>query len=228
VAPVVWSAFILFPKLVSDLRSGFSSVLAIGCLLYLLASLARSRGKKAETRLLEAWGAFPTTIILRHREGTIDPITKERYHKALTALQGIGQLPTAAEEKADPGRADHIYRSATKRLIELRRGAKYQMLEDENASYGFRRNLFGLRLTASSISLMAAIVTAVVWWSLLVKPIDLATVENSISTYPYLPVLIVTDIVYGLLVAWFVDREFVRQAAFEYASALLRTLEEPA
>jgi hypothetical protein len=195
--------------------------------LYLLASLARARGKKAEDKLIKRWGAWPTTILLRHRDATIDPITKARYHQALTALQGVGTLPTANQESGDPIHADNVYRSATKRVIELRRGPKHALLEYENASYGFRRNLFGLKWIAVAIALGAAMVTGLVWWASLTKPIDIAAVESSIVTYPYLPVLLAADIGYLLVIGFMIDRQFVRQAADEYASALLRTLEQP-
>ncbi|MCU1317510.1 MAG: hypothetical protein JWN63_2832, partial [Candidatus Acidoferrum typicum] len=153
--------------------------------------------------------------------------TKTRYHQALTALQGVGNMPTANEENADSIHADNVYRSATKRLIELRRGPKYELLEYENASYGFRRNLFGLKWIGVAIAAVAAMVTSLVWWASLTKPIDITALEKSIVIYPYLPVLFAADIGYLALLGLMIDRQFVRQGADEYASALLRTLEQP-
>ncbi len=224
-APILWSAVVLFPKLLSDFRSWSSSILAIGCSLYLLASISRACGKKAERKLYEVWGGWPTTMLLRHRDTTIDPITKARYHKGLLALQGVGHMPTVNEEISDPIHADNVYWSATKHLIELRRSPKNHLLEYENASYGFRRNLFGLKWLSVSIAFVAATVTALVWWAALKKPIDVLAVEASIVKYPYLPVLMAADLGYLTLIGLMIDGEFVRQAADEYAFALLRTLE---
>ena len=115
-APILWSAIVLFPRLVVSYRNGFASALAIGCSLYLLASLARARGTSAEMILLRSWGGWPTTLFLRHRDASIDPITKARYHLALATMLDRS-LPTVIEETADARQADDVYRSATKRLI---------------------------------------------------------------------------------------------------------------
>jgi len=119
-----------------------------------------------------------------------------------------------------------IYRSATKRLIEARRGKQFQMVEDENASYGFRRNTFGLRPAAVGISAVAAVTTGLIWYAALAKPLDLTTFAQSVTTYPYLPILLATDLVYMAIFIFLINRHFVRQAADEYALALLRTLDQ--
>lgn len=223
-APVLWTTVVLAPQLVSDYLKGTASVLAIGCALYLLSSLARSQGKFAETQLLERWGGWPTTILLRHRDKAIDPYTKARYHQALAGLVGTA-LPFPAEEPAAPADADDAYRSATKRLIELRRGAEFQIIHDENASYGFRRNLFGLRPIAVGLALTPGAVTALIWWAELPKPVDLGQFAASVRAYPYLPVLLAADFAYAIMLALIITTWFVRQAADEYALALFRSLE---
>jgi hypothetical protein len=225
-APILWSAIVLFPRLVVNYRNGFASALAIGCSLYFLASLARARGKSAEKVLLELWGGWPTTLNLRHRDASIDPITKARYHLALAAMLGRA-LPTLNEEAADRSGADDVYRSATKRLIEARRGKAHQLLEDENASYGFRRNLFGLKWVAVYATLLAFVTTGVIWWASLAKPVNLSALEVSVETYPHLPILIAADLGYMALTIFMINAEFVRQAADEYAVALFRTLDRP-
>ena len=223
-APVLWSSLVLFPGLISGIRNSTVSVLTLGCALYFLASIARSRGKRLETRLLAAWGAWPTTIFLRHSDSTIDPITKARYHRALETL-GATSLPTPAQEAADPTGADHLYRSATKRLIELRRGKSYELVHIENESYGFRRNLLALKSTAVSLSSIAALATAEAWWTHMQKPVTAMTIAPSFTNRPYLPDLLLADVAYITLFLLVVSAQFVRQAADEYAYALLRTLD---
>ena len=146
--------------------------------------------------------------------------------RLLTKLGGIGKMPTTSDEAAAPNEADDIYRSATKRLIEARRGKQFQMVEDENASYGFRRNTFGLRPAAVGISAVAAVTTGLIWYAALAKPLDLTTFAQSVTTYPYLPILLATDLVYMAIFIFLINRHFVRQAADEYALALLRTLDQ--
>jgi hypothetical protein len=225
IAPLLWSMILVYPDLVSDLRKGAASALAVGCILYLLASLTRSRGKIAETRLIKDWGASQTTILLRHRNAVIDAYTKARYHAALSALCPGLVLPTPAQEQQAPADADAIYRSATKRLIEARRGQRFQMVEDENASYGFRRNLWGLKPVALGIAALAACVTALAWWFTMPAPITASSVATSIQTYPHLSILLTLDLGYFALWASMIGPAFVSQAAREYALALFRTLE---
>ena len=228
VAPIIWSAASAAPTLVPDIPKGAAALAVLGCLLYLLACLARSRGKVMEQRLIDAWGAWPTTILLRHRDPTIDGITKARYHAILSALCDGVKFPAAAEEQQSPCDADVIYRSATKRLIEARRGQQYQMLHNENASYGFRRNLLGLKPVAVTFGVAAAALTTFAWWLTMPTTITWPTIVASFKNYPALPVLLALDVGYFLLLALLIRPGFVYQAAREYAEALFRTLDTPA
>jgi hypothetical protein len=164
---------------------------------------------------------------LRHRDGTIDPNTKARYHEALAGLIEA-TLPSAATEAVAPADADAAYRSATKRLIELRRGLEFQMIHDENASYGFRRNLFGLRTIGIGLALTAGAVTALIWWAELPKPLGLDELAFSVKASPHLPVLLAADLAYAIMLALMITNRFVRQAADEYALALFRSLDQEA
>jgi hypothetical protein len=227
IAPILCSAVVVFPSLVSNIPRSAAAIFGLSCLAYLLASLARSRGKKIEEQLLSTWGGWPTTVMLRHRDGRIDPVTKARYHAALNALCPGLTMPSAADEQNAPSAADDTYRSATKRLIEMRRGPEYPMLHRENASYGFRRNMLGLKSIALAVAAIAALVTALGWWAVVWPDPTWKSVQTSIVTYPYLPVLLAFDAGYFLLWAALINEILVRQAAHEYAEALFRTLDTP-
>jgi hypothetical protein len=58
IAPILCSAIVVFPSLVSNIPRGAAAVFAFSCLAYFLASLARSRGKKIEEQLLSMWGVL--------------------------------------------------------------------------------------------------------------------------------------------------------------------------
>ena len=224
-APLICSAILIFPDLIGDLKKGVASALAASCLFYLISSFARSRGKLIEARLLEQWGGWPTTILLRHRDTLIDAHTKARYHAELNALCPGLVLPTVVDEGAAPADADAIYRSATKRLAETRRGPAFKMIEDENASYGFRRNMLGLKPIGLTIAVMAIAVTAFGWWSTVPPSITKAVLVSATENYPHLPVLLAVDVGFFLLWAAMINAKFVRQAADEYAMALFRSLD---
>ncbi len=225
IAPVIWTAVLLFPESLSDLRKGAISVIAIGGVLYLLASLARYQGKRIEPELLKRWNGWPTTVLLRHCDHTIDPHTKARYHARLCELCDGLKLPTPDEERTAPVNADCAYRSATTRLIEARRGPAYRMLQDENASYGFRRNLLGLKPFAIGLALMAALVTVLVGAMIVKSPVSIVSIVDTIRDHPDLSALLVADLIYAATFAFMVSTHFVAQSAQEYALALFRTLE---
>jgi hypothetical protein len=224
-APLVWTATAF--GLVPNLRSGAIALLVVGCLLYFFASLARSLGKALEEKLIKAWGAWPTTLFLRHRNDHYDKVTKARYHGALVKLSKLA-FPSAADEANDPNSADDIYRSATKKLIEARRGAQFKMLHHENASYGFRRNLLGLKPTALIIGALVAILTGTSWCVSLERPVTVTLAFAAFKAAPLLVILTVLDAGYLLLISMFVRQKFVLQAATEYTDALFRTLDTPA
>jgi hypothetical protein len=223
-APVIWTtaAFGLVP----DVKSGLVAMLVFGCVLYFFASLARSRGKALEPVLIIEWGAWPTTLFLRHRDNHFDKKTKGRYHSALAKLSKL-RFPTPDEEEADQEGADETYRSATKRLIEARRESKYKMLHDENASYGFRRNLLGLKPVALLIGVVAAVATGIAWWVGLPQPVTMPSAFVAFKAAPLLVILVLLDVAYVVLIASFVTRPFVFQAGAEYSDALFKTLDAP-
>ena len=224
-APVIWSGVALFPSIIENASHSVAFVTAAACVLYFLTSVTRSLGKRAETRLLGDWGGWPTTTLLRHRDATIDPVTKSRYHRALENICDSVTLPTPDAERNDARRADEFYRSVTKKLIEMRRGPEHRLLHSENASYGFRRNLYGLKAVAVVETLIVMSVTAFGWWIITPQPYSRLILADSVIKYPHFPVLLALDFGYLLLWLWAVTPHFVFQSGQEYGEALLRTLD---
>lgn len=111
---------------------------------YAIASVARGLGKRLETKLVARWGGMPTTLILRHRDPFLDPVTTQRYHAEIRSRLSI-ELPGPTEEAADPMAADNAYVGATRHLRELTRGNSHSMLLKENIAYGFHRNMLAMR-----------------------------------------------------------------------------------
>lgn len=113
-------------------------------LVAIAAEVGRDRGKKLEPALWGSWGGSPTLQRLRFRDSD-DPEEVAHIHQQIEAALGI-ELPTAAEEAADSDRADRLYDRAIRRLREATRDKeRFRLIFTENASYGFRRNLLGLR-----------------------------------------------------------------------------------
>jgi len=113
---------------------------------FLLSQLARDAGKNKEKMLFEKWGGMPSVAIFRHRDARLDAITKARYHKKLATLVKGTKPPSVTDEQSDPGAADQVYIAWSAYLrVNTRDTKKYRLLFQENISYGFRRNTWGLR-----------------------------------------------------------------------------------
>lgn len=125
----------------------------------LLARVARRRGQAVQAKYAARWGPRGTAALLRWSNAEIDPATKTRYHRALTAAGHI--LPTTAEEAQDPDAADQAYLGCATWLLEQTRNKKkFDLLAAENIDYGFKRNLLGLRPLAWPILVAAFAVNA--------------------------------------------------------------------
>lgn len=130
-----------------------------------LTILARNFGKAIEPKLWKSWGGAPTTQLLRH-SGSANSVMRERWHKSLSKLLGK-PLPTADEEAANPTHADEIYEAATKLQISKTRDTKkYHLLFKENMQYGFCRNLYAMKATGTTITILglAASILSGLWF----------------------------------------------------------------
>jgi len=111
----------------------------------LMAELARDRGKRREEALFRRWGGKPTTLRLRHHNAP-NAVLLQRYHRKLMELRPDLRLPDANEETADPLEADNCYDAAAAFLREQTRDRqRFPLVFEELCSYGFRRNLWGLK-----------------------------------------------------------------------------------
>jgi len=195
--------------------------------LYLLTIFARSRGKSLERRLLHKWGGWPTTLWLRHNDDHLPRQTKARYHLALANHVPGLRLLSAEEEQADPVSADDAYKSAVEWLKEQCRGKP--LVEKENAEYGFRRNLRGLRSFGVASATFGLLLSAA--WMLRFAGITLAgliaidpgvIVEKLVQSSPE-PLW--GGALVNVIAIWFwifvVRDAWVHQAGDQYARALL-------
>lgn len=185
---------------------------------YLLANISRMLGKAHEERLFAKWGGVPTTQLLRHRNETIDPHTKQRYHAFLASKIKI-EFPTREAELASPDSADEIYRAGVKWLLGKTRDKKrFSLLFKENISYGFHRNGFGIRWFGGLSGLIS-----LMWLAISSSAYDVATwvalpAEQKVTVGIVVVITLVWVVYFGEL--------RVRQAAHAYADMLLRACDD--
>lgn len=201
--------------------TGLVALLA-GCgAMYTLASIARVRGKKLEDRLFQGWGGMPTTLALRHRDQTLDSVSKRRYHDAIVSKLGIA-MPTADEEAADPAKADDTYVGATKRLRELTRSNKSLLLK-ENIAYGFHRNMLAMKPIGIGICLLGLLYGLVLAGAVELVPPSLNLLNLA---RPGLAAAMTLVISLALLTSWlfYFDADAVKRIGFAYAERLFECL----
>lgn len=184
----------------------------------LMAQVGRDRGYLKQPQLWRRWGGAPTTQLLRHRNAESNPVLRERYHRKLGELQPDLVMPTAEEEGQDPQRADHVYEACVKHLITRTRDRKqFPLLFNENVSYGFRRNLWGMKSLGILFTLAGLAACGLnVWlnWGRTRQVAAEATVSGLFNL--------------GLLLFWlfWVTPQWVRIAGDAYAARLLEACEQ--
>ena len=159
-----------------------------------LAQVGRDRGLKKQDELWDGWGGAPTTRLLRHRRISGDPELAEGLRRRIEEWWGQ-QLPTEQEEEADPESADARYGEVTAALREATRDkSKFPLVFAENANYGFRRNMWGLKPWGLSIAVALALVAWTLfaltvwgrpwpdpWWNVLVNPDSIAVIRLAVA-----------------------------------------------
>jgi hypothetical protein len=183
----------------------------------LIAQLARDRGKQLESALFKKWGGKPTTRALRLRSAANQALVLRR-HEVLQRLLPTVAMPTTDDETRDVIAADAVYDTFITRLRDLTRDKiRFPLVFEENANYGFRRNLWGLKLIGVLGSLAGLVVAAV----------SIAQRLRSNALEGLAPIAAVAVICLALLYVWIfvVSPSWVRLPAEEYAERLLESTE---
>lgn len=201
-----WIPFSQWPvKLV-----GGSAFFGIGA--FVLAQLTRDAGKRIEPALWASWGGPPSVRFLRHRDTTIAAGSKTAMYRRLIELGVVDRMPNEDEERQDPDAADAIYRTCSdwlrRKAMELKAKAPFDVVQSENISYGFRRNLLGIRTYGLIVVAATVLITAGAFWS---------------GRRPYIESAAIISLELYLLTC--VNAAAVKRAADEYAKRLLDALQ---
>lgn len=191
-----------------------TSLGTVSAFTYLFSQVGRDQGKKKEKKLWEDWGGIPSVQILRINNSHLDPHTKHRYHQKLQALCPVDTVPNAAMESLDLSSADQIYSAWTRFLIaQTRDTGKYALLFKDNTSYGFRRNLWGLKPYGIGLSVLLLLGNYVYW----------AIDKSGLNPIEYPPSFAYSTVgLFFFLVFWIVivNKNWVKLIAFAYAERL--------
>jgi hypothetical protein len=195
------------------------ATVAIAVVLYASADVARRRGKSIEPALLKKQGGLPSTTMLRHSDGEFSAEGKARY-LTFIAKQLKEKAPSADDEARDPVSADAFYaRAATWLRANTRDRHRFNILFEENITYGFRRNLWGLKKPALVVDAMVAIITAcLLAWAL--------PHEWTHPMVQRLLVVLVIAVIHAFYIVTTATERGVVQAGRQYARQLILSTED--
>jgi hypothetical protein len=222
--PLLALIALLYAPKVSALTSVVTLAVSCGGL-YLMTNICREMGKRLEERMFSEWGGKPSTQLLRYRDDTLDSVTKRRYHGFLAGkINAV--FPDAAQEEADPKKADEAYQSGARWLLDHTRpdaGKEFDLLFRDNVTYGFRRNALGVRP-------IAVVIGAGCFAWTLAKEHVLFVAGGKVVDWTALsqlsPAASASVAVSGvMLLVWifFFTKTSLRTSAFTFAQTLLRT-----
>lgn len=190
---------------------------AVGVLFVAASDLARRMGKRFERRMFASTGGRPIVALLRHSDKTLDTRTKERYRGFLA--QQLGETPPSARDQTrNPDAADGFYNRCGIWLRERTRDkATFKILFEENVTYGFRRNLYGLRWPGLALNAIA--VGICVYW---LSPYG-SWIGRATRTEIYAVLMIAA--LHAIYFLFFVTRKSVEEASDQYSRQLVLSCE---
>jgi hypothetical protein len=199
------------------LSSGIATI-GLVVILYMFSDFARSQGRKIEPRLYELQGGKPSVTMMRRADTSLDTDSKNRY-RAFLASKLKRTAPTADAEEKNQAAADAFYEQAGTWLRENTRDTKkFSILFNENITYGYRRNLLGLKWIALALNLTVMIICGgLLWYSAPVNTADPFTGR--------VLVVLVLAAVHALYVIAVVSERNVIAAARTYARQLILSTE---
>lgn len=215
--PAFITVAIWFPNIYKTASSLIGLAVACG-MTVILGQFVRNQGLRVQDKLVAEWGGMPTTIALRHLDSSIDDTTKARYHAFLEDNIPNWETPTRTEELESKKDTDGRYLSAVRWLREYTRDTKkYPLVFNENISYGFRRNAYGIKYFAIALCLAVILFIGKAMMAFSADQILSAKLSYTLTAIVSL----------GLLLWWIfcVTKTSVLSAAKAYSRALLAVCE---
>jgi hypothetical protein len=195
--------------------SSIVAVLGGLALVYALSDWARKEGKKIEPRIYDEMGGKPSVTIMFRSDDTIDQLSKDRYRSFLAAKINQPE-PTTVDETNNPSAVIAFYELAGNWLRDNTRDTKkFPILFNELVTYGFRRNLLGMKWPALLLNLVVVLICGLLLWYR--WPAD-----NMMARIMVVFAVAAAHALYFLLV---VDKESVKVAARTYARQLILSCE---
>lgn len=207
--------------LISSSRFALTTIVAsaaIPVLIFASADIARRLGKRIEERIYKESGGKPSVVMLRYSDTTFDEASKDQY-RAFLGSKIHQPVPTKQQEERDPKAGDAFYERGGAWLRENTRDVKkFSILFAENITYGFRRNLLGLKWPALILNLALVLLSCVFLYTK-------APLDTEEETTLRLLVVLALAIIHSFYMTFAVSKESVIDASRIYARQLILACE---
>lgn len=208
--PAFLFVFVWFPAVWTHFGAIAAFVVACG-VLYALTRYVRRLGHRVERKLGVRIGRLHTAALLSLLDDRLSPSMKAKCRSYIETHSGL-TLPSIEKEESEPNSAADDRLVAVRWLLEhTRPTAAATLLLDENISYGFARNLLGLKPYGLVLSGIVCLGSA---WFLLGTPSGSTT---------FLLGSVLSGVSFLALVFWLflVTEKSVEKASLVYAEKIL-------
>jgi len=162
-APAVAALALLISWKSLDLSNSVATVATL-VLLLAIADATRERGRAVEAAIYPGRRGMPSVVLFRRNDATLNAGTKDRFRAALARKLGV-TAPTAEEEAGNQDTADAFYEQCGDWLRKNTRDTKrFPLLFTENVTYGFRRNLLGVKWIALTLNVLVVVICVALLW----------------------------------------------------------------
>jgi hypothetical protein len=216
-APALAALLLLISWKSLELSNIVATLAGLG-LIYALSDWARKAGKDIEPRIYAEMGGKPSVTMMFRSDDAIDQASKDRYRTFLAGKVNRPE-PTAMLEHRNPAAASDFYELTGTWLRENTRDTKrFPILFSELVTYGFRRNLLGVKWPALALNVAVVLICAGLLWYL--WPVDIAH-----GMAARIVVVLVIAMAHALYFLLLVSPDGVRAAARTYARQLIISCE---
>lgn len=199
-------------------EAGLSALVGVIIMVF-VSRTVREWGKTLENKMFEKLGGQPSTIILRFTDNHMGAMLKTQYHKWLNQNMNDLNLPLCVEEEKSDVLSDEKYARAATGL-RVYANAHRDMLPrvyQELKKYNYWRNLYGCKSKVVYVYLFLAAREFV-----LINEFSIR--EMILFPFPkYLPFWGMA--IWTICFCSFVTQRTVERNAFDYAKALIETID---
>lgn len=214
--PTICTMWLWFPKVHTWLDALSGSVF-VYLLAWFLGRIARDRGVAVQNKIFSDAGGNLTALMLRNSDKTLNPLDKERYRKLLEETIGQFKFPSSDEDESTTDAMNKYDMAVNWLRRHTRDTSQFGLLFKENMTYGFHRNLYGMKLFGIGFSMLN-----------LITMVGFYCMVGPESIKGYYPALITSFLIHLItLIVWFffITEKAVLSASRAYAERLLETTE---